>query len=318
MTQATGALARLVLGFQADKATPATDGFVMPINTSTLKSSRNQIIPGTIRGNLNPVEPSDGNTSVSGDITVPIDSIAMWYWLKAMFGSPVTTGSASPYLHTYKAGDPSAKRPYFTIEHQYTDLDTPLYFLYTGCKINSMSISMGEDAELVATLSIVAMQEAINTVSFDSSPTIVNMSRLKNNQLTMKEGGSTIANATLTTNTINWNCDTDKYVIGGGGILGAIPDGVMSVSGNLSALFEDKVLLDKAMQSTESSLEATFTGSASSILTFKFPEIKYTPNSPGIEGPKGIAISLPYTAYYNNNSDATSVKVELTNTEEHA
>jgi len=318
MTQATGALAKLVLGFQADAATPATTGFVLPLNTSTLKSNRNQIIPSTIRGNLNPVEPSDGNTAVTGDITVPVDSVAMWYWLKAAFGDPATTGSSSPYLHTYKAGDPAAPRPYFTIEHQFTDLDTPQYFLYTGCKISSLALSMGEDAELVATFSVVAILEDINTSPFDAAPTAILMSRLKNNQLALKEGGSTIANAKNIDTTINWNCDTDQYVIGAGGFLGAVPDGVMSVSGNLSALFENVTLLNKAMNSTESSIEATFTGSASSILTIQFPEVKYTRNSPGIEGPKGVAISLPYAAYYDNATETTSVVVELTNTDEHA
>lgn len=317
MTQATGALSKLVMGFQADKDTTATDGFVMPVNKSTLKSSRNQIIPSTIRGNLNPTEPSDGNLSVAGDIEVPMDSIAMWYWFKAAFGAPTTSGT-DPYIHVFKAGDSSAPRPYLTIEHQFTDLSTPEYFMYTGCKVNSMSLNMGADSEFVASLSVVGIAETISTSSFDASPTTITMSRLKNNQMTLKEGGSAIANAKTTDCSINWNCDTDQYVIGGGGSLGAIPDGVMSVSGNLSALFESLTLLTKAMNSTESSLESTFTASASSALVIKFPELKYTRNSPGIEGPKGIVLNLPFGAYYDDGSDVTSVLVTLTNTEAHA
>jgi len=318
MTQATGALSKLVMGFQTNATTVATDGFLMPINKSTLKSTRNQITPGTIRGNLNPTEPSDGNTSVSGSIDVPVDSIAMWYWLKAACGAPTTTGSVSPWTHVFKTGDPAAPRPYITIERQLTDLATPQFFLYTGCKITSIALSMGTDAELVATLNVIAISETIGTTSFDATPTTITMSRLKNNQMSLKEGGSLIANAkTLDTN-INWNCDSDQYVIGGGGSLGAIPDGVMSVTGNLSALFENVLLLNKAMNSTESSIEATFTASASSSLAIKFPEVKYTRNSPGIEGPKGIVISLPYGAYYDNCTEATSTQITLINTEAHA
>lgn len=318
MTQATGAQSKVVMGFQADATTTATAGFVLPVNKSTLKSSRNQIIPSTIRGNLNPTEPSDGNLSVTGNIEAPVDSIAMWYWLKAAFGAPTTTGSSSPYTHVFKAGDPDAPRPYITIEHQFTDMGTPQYFKYVGCKINSMSLSMGADSELVVTMDVVGISETIGTSSFDGSATAVTMSRIKNNQMTLKEGGSAIANAKLADCAINWNCDTDQYVIGGGGSLGSIPDGVMSVSGNLSALFETTTLLTKAMDSTESSLEATFTASASSALVIEFPELKYTRNSPGIEGPKGIVLSLPWGAYYDDGSDETSVMVTLTNTEAHA
>jgi len=318
MTQATGALSKLVLGFQTDAETTAAAGFVMPINKSTLKSKRNQITPATIRGNLNPVEPSDGNLSVAGDIEVPVDSIAMWYWLKAAFGAPDTVGSESPWTHTYAAGDPDVVRPYLTIEHQFLNLDVPQYFMYKGCKVNSMSLSMGADAELVATLSIVGTTETIGTSSFDGSATEVNMSRLKNNQMSLKEGGATLANGKTVDLTINWNCDTDQYVINGGGVLGSIPDGVMNVSGNLNALFENVSLLNKAINSTESSMEATFSASASSSLTITMPELKYTRNSPGIDGPKGISISLPYGAYYDNATEETSVQIELVNTEEHA
>ena len=317
MTQATGALSKLVMGFQADAATTATAGFVLPVNKSTIKSSRNQIIPATIRGNLNPTEPSDGNLSVAGDIEVPVDSLAMWYWLKAAFGAPTTAGT-DPYTHVFKAGDPTAPRPYITIEHQFTDLATPQFFLYVGCKINSMSLSMGADSELVVTMAVVGISETIGTSSFDGSATTINMSRLKNNQMTLKEGGGSIANAKLVDCSINWNVDTDQYVIAAGGTLGAVPDGVMGVSGNLSALFETISLLTKAMESTESSLEATFTASASSALVIEFPELKYTRNSPGIEGPKGIVQSLPWGAYYDNGADETSVMVTLTNTEAHA
>lgn len=318
MTQATGALSKVVMGFQADKDTTATAGFVVPVNKSTLKSSRNQITPGTIRGNLNPTESSDGNISAAGTIDIPMDSLATWYWFKAAFGAPTTTGASSPYTHVFKAGDPDAPRPYITIEHQFTDLATPQFFLYEGCKINSMSINMGEDGEAVISLAVVGMSETIGTSSFDGSATTITMSRLKNSQMTLKEGGSSIANAKMVDCSINWNCDTTQYVIGGGGTLGAIPDGVMTVTGNLAALFETIALLTKAMNSTESSLEATFTASVSSILIFEFPELKYTRNSPGIEGPQGIALNLPWGAYYDDDADETSVKVTLTNTEAHA
>jgi hypothetical protein len=316
--QATGALSKLVIGFQTDAITAATAGFVMPFNSSGLKGSRNQFTPATMRGNLNPTEPSDGNESVAGQIVVPVDSIAMWYWLKAACGAPTTTGSASPWTHKFKTGDPANLRPYITIEHQYLDLATPQYFQYLGCKVMSMALSMGEDAEFVATLDFVGISETITTSSFDGSPTTVTMSRLKNNQMTLKEGGSNIANAKSLSCNIGWKCDNSQYVIGAGGTLGSIPDGVMEVKGELAALFENMILLDKAKNSTESSLEAAFTASADSSLTLKFPEIKYTPNSPGIPGPQGIAINLPYGAYYDNSTEATSVQATLINTEEHA
>lgn len=314
MTQQTGAGASVLIGFETTFKTAATDGFIMPINSSTVKGSRNQNSAATIRGSLNPVEPFDGNTSVGGQIVVPVDSIAFWYWLKAVFGSPTTTGT-SPYAHEFKAGN---TRPSLTIEHQFTELGTSKYFQYTGCKVSGMSLSAGDDGELIATLDVVGAKETIASSSFDASPTTISLARLKNNQLTLTEGGSTLSNAKLVDININFNCDTSQYVIGGGGELGSIPDGVMAVSGNLNTLFEDTTLLEKATDSTESALVLTFANGASSILVINFPELKYSLNSPGIDGPQGLAVALPFNAYYDDATEATSVVATVTNTEEHA
>jgi len=308
-------MASVMIGIESAFKTIATDGFIMPVNSSGVKGSKNQTSPATIRGNLNPVEPFDGNWSVGGQIVVPVDSIAFWYWLQLAFGTPVTTGASSPYTHTYKAGN---GRPSFTLEHRFTELGTAKYFQYTGCKISSMSISAGSDGELIATFDVIGAVETIASTSFDASPTTLSLARLKNSHLTLKEGGSAIANAKMVDFNINFNLDTRNYVIAGGGVLGSLPDGVYSVTGNMNALFEDTALLAKAIAGTESSIELTFTGAATSILVIDFNELKYSPNSPGIDGPQGIAISLPFSAYYDNDASATSVLVTLTNAEAHA
>lgn len=314
MGHQTGAGSSVLIGFQSNISTVATDGFVIAVNNSSLAAKRNQNTPQTIRGNLNPVEPFTGNLSASGSITVPVDSIQFWYLLKMAFGDPITVGS-DPYTHTYKAGD---TRPYITVEHQFTELGTAKYFRYLGAKVNAVSMSMGDDGELVAKFDLVAANRTIASSSFDASPTTLGFSRLQNNQLALEEGGATISNAKMVSLNINFNCDTSNYVIGGGGVLGSIPDGVMTVSGKLDALFEDTTLLEKAINETESSLQATFTGSSSSILDITLPEVKYAQNDPSIDGPQGLAVSLDYSAYYTNATEATSVQVVLTNGEAHA
>lgn len=310
----SGAFAKLLIGFQTDISTIATEGFILFVNTSGLNYSKNQILPQTIRGNLNPVEPSDGNKNVAGQIVVPVDSIAFYYLLKAAFGDATQTGSG-PYTHTFKLGN---TRPYLTFEVQYTDLDTVKYFQYTGCKINGIQIKGGEDAELLATFDVVGAERSVENTSFHAAASTLSFSRLKNNQLTMKEGGSTISNATLVDLNINFNCDTSKFVIGGGGVLGTIPDGVASVSGNLETLLDDTTLIDKADDADESSLELTFSGGSTSQLILTLPEIKYTPNDPGIPGPQGLAVSLPFAGYYENASEATSFQAELVNSVDHS
>lgn len=142
--------------------------------------------------------------------------------------------------------------------------------------------------------------------------------------ISIKEGGSTIANVNSIDNlTIENGLDTsDKtYVIGGGGRRKSLPEGITKVSGTLNALFEDMTLYRKAVRYTESSLEIIFrhgTGAGTAgneQLTATLPELVYAPNTPVIEGPSGILVSLPFEAYYDNDAAASAIWLELKNAE---
>lgn len=312
----TGAASKIVIGFQADIETVATAGFVMPINTSSLKPSRPKNKPATIRGNRNPAMPFDGNLSISGDITVPVDSVAFWYWLRAAMGDPTTAG-ADPYTHTYALGN---ARPYLTIEDQVIDLSSARYIRYTGCKIGSMKISMGGSGELLATFSVVGRSRSIETASFDGSATDVPMARLQNRHLTVTENSVDYDDCPSFELNVDFDLDTgdDQYCIGGGGLIGDIPDGVYGVSGSMKTLFKNVDLLSKAMAGAETSVVATLANGSDSGIAFTLPEIQFEEAGSGIDGPKGRLLTLPYQAYYEDASEATALQVVLTNGEAHA
>ncbi len=313
MTQATGAKSKLILGFESTFKTNASEGFVMPFSTNNVKSDRAKNASSVIRGDLNPAEPFDGNVSVTGTIAVPVDSRALWFWLKAAFGDPVTAG-AGPYTHTFKLGN---DRPFLTLEKQFTDLDTPQYFTYNGCKVSTFGFSIGGDGELLVNIGIVGARETIGTTSFHASPTGAGLSKLQNFQASLFEGGAPLAKSTNCDFDINFNVDQNQYVIGGGGELGGIPDGVAAVSGNLNTVFEDVALLNKAMNATESSIEMVIQSSADSSLTVTFPEVQYARNSPTVDGPQGIQVQLPFQAYYSDAVEETAAQFVLVNTDEH-
>lgn len=312
MTQAKGGNSNLVLGYESTFGSDAAAGFTMPINSSELHSARNIQAAATIRGNRNPVEPFQGNLSVEGSVVVPLDSDAFWYWLKAMFGDPSTSG-AGPYVHEFKV---PTSQPSLTMEHQYTDLTQ--YAKFNGCKVSQWAMEFGGDGELVSNFEIVGATEAIGSSPFDASPTALTIRRLQNFQATLNEGGGALSNARSISFTVDMGLDVDQHVIGDGGTLGDIPEGVIGVGGNLTTLFEDVTLLNKAINSTESSIEIIVTISANYKISILFPEVQYARNTPGIEGPGGILVSLDWQAYYTDATEATSLEVNLTNQDAHA
>lgn len=318
MLQATGAVSKIIMGFESVAyGTKATAGFDVPFISSSLRLNRPKSTDPVIRSNYNPSKPGADNKVVSGTVVVPFDSIAAWYWMKAAFNTLATTGAASPWTHIFSNEGVDARNS-ITIEHQYLDLAAPQYYQYTGCKIGSMSFTTGVTGLLLLNLEIVGQDRTISSTPFDATPTEVEYAPLRQSHASLKEGNTAYADATNVEWSINFNLDTDKYTIGGGGSVGGLPDQIMSVSGSLTAQFKDTALAVKAGADTESSLEVTYEASASSKVIVEIEELQYHENDPAIEGPQGIQQNLDFIGYYDDGANESAVMVTLVNTEAHA
>jgi len=309
MAHQKGSTVDLLIGYETTFGTAPAAGYQMSVNSFGLKANRNKNKPETLTGSRNPAEPFDGNVSLAGPVVVPVDSGIMPYWCAAMFGDPTSTG-ADPYVHEFKIAD---VMPSFTLEGAYTDLATAKYNQFRGCKVSGFSITAGGDGELTANLDIAGANESLENSSFDASPTAVTLARLDNFEAAIEEGGASLSNATELSINIDFGLDLDKYVIGASGVLGSIPEGIVGVSGNIKTLFENTTLLDKALNSTETSLKLTITNSASSIFEIEIEELQYERNSVDIPGPQGLLVDLNYQGYYANGSEASAVVMRVTN-----
>lgn len=313
MTQAKGSSARLLLDFETTYGSDpvAPDAMVMPVNTININADQSKNSAATLGNARNPYMPWDGNLDVSGSIVVPVDYTAIWYWMKAMFNDPVTSGGPT-YTHTFKV---PISMPSLVLEKQFVDITK--YWKYNGCKINRMSMDIGGDQELTMTLDIVGADETLGTSAYDATPTSLSLARLDNFEASLKEGGSPIANVRSLSFNLDFGLDPDQFVIGGAGIRGGLPEGIMAVSGTLTALFEDHTLAAKAEASTETSLEIDIM-SGSYGVKFYFDELQLARGRAPVEGPRGVNISFDWVAYYDDDADASVIKVEVINTDAHA
>ena len=310
MTQQRGVNATLMIGFENSAyGTVATTGFVLPVNTCGVVGSKARNTPATITGTRNPVAPFSGNHDVAGPIIVPIDSDAMPYWLVAMFGDPSTTG-ADPYIHEFKV---ASSMPSFSLEEAFEDLASNVYQRFVGCKISSFDMSFGGDGELVCNLNVLGAQMSHEASAFDASPTTISLDRVNNFSAAILEGGESLSNATELSINVDFGLDPNQFVIGSSGVRGDIPEGLITVTGNLKVLFEDKTLLDKATGDTETSLKITATESANSIFELEIQELLYSVNGVPIEGPQGLIVSLDFTGYYTDGSESSCIVARVTN-----
>lgn len=309
MTQQRGANADIMIGFESTYGTVATVGYIMPFNSCGLVGVKARNVPATLTGTRNPVSPFSGNQDVSGSIVVPADSDAMAYWLNAMFGNPSTTG-ADPYVHEFKIG---ASMPSFSLEKAFEDLATDDYERFVGCKISTFAITVGGDGELICSMDVLGSKQTEETSAFDASPTTITLDRVNNDDAAINEGGGALNNSSEVSININFGLDPNQFVIGGGGVRGDIPEGIVAVTGNLKTLFEDKTLLDKAIGDTETSLKITITASANSILELELEELLYAVNGVPVEGPQGLLVDLDFSGYYTDGSEASAIVARITN-----
>lgn len=314
MTQAQGYRGRLALAYEsAYGITPTSpSGFIMPITSSKIVAKQTLIEDKTIRGIRDVAPPGLGNIDVQGPVVVPIDEINIGYWLKALFDTPTTTGSADPYTHVFK---PGFTQPSMCLEQQFPDLGQ--YFLYNGCKVSKFTAAFEvNNNDLQASIDIMGSKETPETVSFLSTPSTNPMTKFGAFMASIKDGGSTLADVTKVDLTIDTGLDGTVYTLGSGGFRGSLPEGMLAISGTVTAIFDSMALLNKAISGTTSSIELNLSNSLTEhSLNILLPEVIYERTSPGIDGPKGVSIALPFKAFYNTNPNGVSIVATLINSQ---
>lgn len=298
--------------FNIDDIRAIKGGVYLPFISENFRMSRNLITSKVIRSTRNPNMPSRGRREVGGDITTELNP-HMGLLFKYLLGSYTRTESG-PYTHTFKIGSLPAG---LQIEKQFSDVEK--YLLYSGCKIGSLGVTVTDEGPLELRMNLMGAKEAVTTLPFDGAPTDFGHTPFDGFEAVINQGESALGVGTKVDFSIDNALDGSVFVIDGTGERYSLPAGIVKVSGNLTALFEDMTLYNLAVAHTETSLQIVLTkgtgaGSAGNEkLTFNFDEIIFKPQAPVISGPTGVLVELPFEAYYNNDADASAIWIELKN-----
>lgn len=310
MTQAIGVYSKLLLCPEKSLGTVASavngKAWALPFNSISLAASQNTTDPSTITGRRDAVEAIYGNIDVSGQITVPMDSKAIGYWLAFALGSPTTTSvGEGKYKHVFKTSD---VQPSASIEKVFNN---GVVLKESGCKVSKLGFSFGGDGELVANIDLVGCKETIEEQAW-GNPVNVGMRRYNNFQSSLLIDGQTEQIATEVSVDVDFGIDTEGYAIGGNGYRVRANEGIIKPSGSITVFFDDATYLRKAEQSDEVGIEIGLTH-GDNVLKIIMPEVKFNRNSPAIDGPTGITQQMDYSAYYGDSDEEACIIFELTN-----
>ena len=301
MTIATGSRHNLSYVVEATfGTTPATPGFAPIRHTgTTIGLSKDAIESEELREDRQVAHFRHGNKSVTGDINFELS----YGGLDALLEATLCGTWASDVL---KAG--TTRRSY-TIERHHQDISK--YLRSTGCQFNTMSLSVAPNSMVTGSFGVIGS-------GFTTSGTAIASSTYSAESITapfdsftgsITEGGSSIAVITA----LELNIDNGMealYVVGSADTL--LPSiGKSSVSGSVTAYFENTTLIDKFVSETASAIVFTLTDAAGNDYIVELPNIKYNSGNPEVSGPGAITVSLDFVALYNSG-DASQIKITRT------
>lgn len=258
----------------------------------------------------------DGSTSYDGTYTVLRGSSAdelliTKTYAAETFSAGAVTATAPFYDHEYKLGD---TMPSMANDKAFPDL--PAYFLYRGLKSGKLSLTLGGEGALAASITYVGAGEDKGTAPYVAAPVELPVRKFMQKGLSLTEGGVAYTNRVKTVSlALDSGLDDTGYTINNpetAGERGDITEGTVQVSGDLEALFKDVDLVDKAILNATSSLLFTCV-EGGYRLQFLLPEIKYERSSPTIEGPKGVLEKHTYMGFFDSGSEDSCIVVRLRN-----
>lgn len=255
------------------------------------------------RGSRRVISSRDGG----GDITMEVATTGFGRWFAHLLGgTPVITGGAPPYTHTYALGDLTGKS--LTIQKVLRDTASTEIeaFNFHGCKILSGEFSISVDQILQLAVSIDA--EDVDTTTAGAAASYTNPTLFNFMGGTLNVAGSPVASVTDASIKITNNLKTDRYYLGSAGLKAEpIDSDFPTVEGSLSAEFiSSATFYDRFAADSAASMSLVFVSGTSS-LTITVPEVRFTGGTPTVGGPDVVVVDVPFEGQYDGTLPGVTV-----------
>ena len=310
MARAQGARAQMALAFETTYGTSPTSGYSkMPFATASLGAEQPLLSHELLGYGRDPLAPIKDAVTADGTVVVPIDAEAFGIWLKAAFGSPVTSGTG-PYTHAFSSGGWAL--PSFSIE---TGLpEVPSYAIYGGCMLDKIGWSMARSGLLTASLDIIAQGETLATSSAAGTLAPVDLIRFGHFNGSVTRNGIDIGNIVSAELSYANNLDRVETIRADGKIDGADPS-IAALAGKIDVRIADTTLLSQAISGTSCALEFGYGLPSGESLTVSVPRVFLPRPRREIQGPQGIQMSFDWQAAQQESGDPMVTLTLVNNSE---
>lgn len=230
---------------------------------------------------------------------------------------PDATGNPTVYEHTFTPGDLSAKSLSWQKGVEKDD-GTVQAFSYTGVKIAGWTLGITVDQILQLSLDVDARaevtSEALGSATFPASCSFFHFQ-----QGSLEVDDVAIATVSSAEITGSNSFDTERYFLGSGGLKGEQREqDFRDVGGTLTADFENITdFYNNFTGDTSMKLELIFVGDTISgtyndELHITINDVRFTGETPKIDGPDVAVQNVPFEAYDDGTNDVISILYRTT------
>lgn len=200
---------------------------------------------------------------------------------------------------------------YYTIEQWYSDISQSESFV--DCKVNTAAVNITPDGMATVSFGMLGRNMDIDSSQYFTSPTAATTSGVTAgaNGLLMVDG-VTVGNVTGISFDVNGNMSTKEVV--GSNVTPDVFAGSVTVSGQLTILFEDATYTNMFANETEASVVIALTTdntASADFIAFTMPRIKAGGNSKD-DGQQGLTQTVPFTALLNGDGGAGTSSEQTT------
>ena len=280
--------------------TPSTPAFKAIRHTgTTLGLSKDAIESEELREDRQIAHYRHGNKAVSGDINFELSD--------GSFDDLIEAVMCGAWISDVVKTGVLAKS--FTIQRHHTDISK--FIRATGCCFNSMSLSIAPNSMVTGSFSVIGKDlTATGTgVTGATYPAATTTDPFDSFTGAITEGGTSIAIVTALELNIENGMEA-QYVVGSPTTLKP-PLAKSTVTGSITAYFDDITLVNKFINETSSSISFTLTDAASNSYVFTMPNVKYNSGNPEVGGPGAITVTLDFIALYDSGI-ASQLKIDRT------
>lgn len=283
--------------------TPATPVFKPLRHTgTTLGLSKDSLQSEELRSDRQIAAFRHGNKQVGGDVSSEIAYSDFDDMLEA--ATCGTWAVDTPTAGTDKLTAGLIRRS-FTIERHFADINE--YIRYTGCEVNSLSLSVAPNAIVTGAFTMIGKdQDPSNAVvagsTYSASTGGTPFDSFSGSVL---EGG--VAIGIVTSIDLNIENSIEPNFVVGSATTAGNTIGRSNVTGSVTAYFDSMALMNKFINETSTSLKFDLVSDLGNTLSVELPNVKYGSGQPDVSGDGSITLSLDFQALYDATADTNIV-----------